>query len=115
MRPLRVLVVAASLAVTQGTLAPAGAQSAEPGRPVTAVASDARVAVAMKARDLTAVRSLLRQKANANGADVEGMTALHWAAHWNDVDAVKLLLASGASPRHANRYGVTPLHEAATV
>jgi ankyrin repeat protein len=43
------------------------------------------------------------------------MTALHWAAHWNDLETVKVLLKAGATPKAANRYGVTPLHEASTV
>jgi uncharacterized protein len=68
----------------------------------------------MKARDAAAVRALVRQKADVNTADVEGMTALHWAAHWNDLEAVETLLAAGAKATAANRYGVTPLHEAAT-
>jgi uncharacterized protein len=80
-----------------------------------AQAQDVRVTSAIKQRDAAAVRTLLRQKADVNGADVEGMTALHWAAHWNDLDSVKLLLAAGAKAAVANRYGVTPLHEAATV
>jgi ankyrin repeat protein len=82
--------------------------------PLTA-AGDVRVATAMKAHDAAAARALVRQKADVNGADVEGMTALHWAAHWNDLDTVKLLLGAGAKAAVANRYGVTPLHEAATV
>jgi ankyrin repeat protein len=76
--------------------------------------ADVRVVAAMKARDAAAVRALLRQKADVNGADVEGMTALHWAAHWNDLETVKGLLGAGAKAAVANRYGVTPLHEAAT-
>jgi ankyrin repeat protein len=78
-------------------------------------AGDVRVAAAMKARDAAAVRTLIRQKADVNGADVEGMTALHWAAHWNDLETLRLLLGAGARAGAANRYGVTPLHEAATV
>jgi ankyrin repeat protein len=42
------------------------------------------------------------------------MTALHWAAHWNDIPVAKRLVAAGAKAAAANRYGVTPLHEAAT-
>jgi ankyrin repeat protein len=70
---------------------------------------------AVRNQDKAALRSLLRQRIDVNASDVEGMTALHWAAHWNDVEAVRLLLAAGARARAANRYGVTPLHEACTV
>ncbi len=76
---------------------------------------DLRVPAAAKQQDATAVRALLKQRADVNAADVEGMTALHWAAHWNNLDVVRLLIAAGAKPNVANRYGVTPLHEAATV
>ncbi len=42
------------------------------------------------------------------------MTALHWAAHHDDLDTVKLLIAAGADAKAANRYGVTPLSLACT-
>lgn len=82
---------------------------------VAAAQTPARVAAAMKQKDAAAVRALVKQGADVNTPDVEGMTALHWAAHWNDAGTVQLLLASGAKAAAANRYGVTPLHEAATV
>jgi ankyrin repeat protein len=82
---------------------------------VAAATVDGRLATAMKNRDATAVRSLLKQRADVNAPDVEGMTALHWAAHWGDVDTAKLLLRAGANAKAANRYGVTPLHEASTI
>lgn len=78
-------------------------------------ADGATLAAAMKERNTAAVRTLLQQKADVNAADVEGMTALHWAAHWNDLEAVKLLIGAGARAAVGNRYGVTPLHEAATL
>ena len=81
---------------------------------VAAQAADVRIVTAMKARDAAAVRTLVRQKADVNASDVEGMTALHWAAHWNDLATVEALLGAGAKAATANRYGVTPLHEAAT-
>ena len=71
---------------------------------------------AVKNRDAQTTRTLLRQKGvDVNVTDVEGMTALHWAAHWNDVATAQQLVAAGAKAAVANRYGVTPLHEAATV
>jgi ankyrin repeat protein len=76
---------------------------------------DVRVVSAAKNRDIAAVRTLLKQRADVNAVDIEGMTALHWAAHWDNLEAVKLLLAAGANAKAANRYGVTPLHEASTV
>jgi len=71
--------------------------------------------VALKKQDAATARTLLRQRVDVNAADVDGATALQWAAHWNDLDTVKALLAAGAMPNAANRYGVTPLHEAATI
>jgi len=77
-------------------------------------AADVRIAAAAKRGDWTAVRALVRQRADVNAADAEGMTALHWAARANDLETVRLLLGAGAAARVANRYGVTPLHESAT-
>jgi ankyrin repeat protein len=77
--------------------------------------ADVRLVDAAKKRDKNTVRTLLRQRVDVNTPDVEGMTALHWAAHWNDLEIVGALLKAGANARAANRYGVTPLHEASTV
>jgi ankyrin repeat protein len=85
------------------------------GASLSAASSDVRVVDAAKKKDKAAISVLVRQRANVNAADVEGMTALHWAAHWNDLETVNLLLKAGANPKAANRYGVTPLHEASTV
>jgi ankyrin repeat protein len=85
------------------------------GASLVAATTDVRIVDAAKKRDKTAVRSLVRQRVNVNTPDVEGMTALHWAAHWNDLETVGLLLKAGANAKAANRYGVTPLHEASTV
>jgi ankyrin repeat protein len=98
--PLRRLVAYAALAV----LVPAGAASA----------SEARVADAAEGRDAKAVAALLKQRADVNVAQPDGATALHWAAHWDDLAMTKLLLASGARSNVANDYGVTPLFLAAT-
>ena len=76
-------------------------------------APDLRVLEASKNQDSAALHSLLKQKPDVNAADVDGMTALIWAAHNNDLDAVKALLAAGANAKAANRYEVTALSEAA--
>lgn len=47
-------------------------------------------------------------------ADPDGTTALHRAAHRDDVPVVHRLLQEGADPKAANRYGVTPLALACT-
>src|SRR5262245_15726399 len=77
--------------------------------------SDTRLVVAMKKQDATAAKALLKQRADVNAADVDGTTALQWAAHWNDLETVKALLGAGAKANVASRYGVTPLHEAAAI
>jgi len=79
----------------------------------TARAADPPLVAAIKAGDITRTRTLLRQKADANQAESDGTTALHWAVHRDDLDAVELLLKAGAAASAANRYGVTPLHLAA--
>ena len=42
-------------------------------------------------------------------AQADGATALHWAAHWDDVEMAALLLRAGARIDAANDFGVTPL------
>jgi ankyrin repeat protein len=69
---------------------------------------------AVKAGDVQAVRSLIKQRANINAAEPDGMTALHWAARGNDLETVQLLIRSGANVKAVNRYGVTALTLAAT-
>ena len=86
------------------------------GLGVTAYAqSHTRLVVAMKNQDATTVKALLKQRVDVNIPDVDGTTALQWAAHWNDVETVKALIAAGAKANVASRYGVTPLHEAASI
>jgi len=43
----------------------------------------------------------------------DGSTALHWAAHWDNLDAVDALIRAGADPKAATRLGATPLYIAA--
>ena len=64
--------------------------------------------------DRTAVATLLKNRADVNGPQPDGMTALHWAAYHDDVELVKLLVGAGAAVQASNRYGVTPLALACT-
>src|SRR5215470_3098436 len=57
-----------------------------------------------------AVRSLLKDGADVNTAQADGMTALHWAAQKGDVELAKLLLYASANVRATTRIGgYTPL------
>lgn len=73
----------------------------------------APLADAIEKKDRAAVRALLSDS-NVNLAQVDGMTALHWAVYHDDLDVAKSLLAAGAKVTAANRYGVTPLAIACT-
>ncbi len=74
-------------------------------------AAAAPVAEAAGLRDRDAVRTLLRQGADVNAAQGDGMTALHWAAMNGDADLVSMLLYAGANVRATTRLGgYTPLH-----
>ena len=57
-----------------------------------------------------AVRTLLKQGADVNTAQGDGMTALHWAAQKGDVELAKTLLYAGANVKAATRVGgYTPM------
>ncbi len=51
--------------------------------------------------------------ADVNAREVDGTTALHWAARADNTEEVRHLLRAGARADAANRYGVTPLSLAA--
>jgi ankyrin repeat protein len=69
---------------------------------------------AVKAGNHAAVARLLARKVNANVAEEDGTTPLHWAVLNNDGEVVRLLLKSGANANAATRLGVTPLFLAAS-
>ena len=73
------------------------------------LAADAPVADASEKKDLASVRALIANHVDVNQAQVDGMTALHWAAYHDDVETAKLLVAAQADAKVANRYGVDPL------
>ena len=67
------------------------------------------VADAAMRRDAEAVRASIKRGSDVNLPQADGTTALHWAAHWNDVEMAGLLIRAGAHSQAANRDGVTPL------
>jgi ankyrin repeat protein len=77
-------------------------------------AASSDVADAAMRGDTAAVRALLAQKADANAAQADGATALHWAVHRSDVNLVNILIRAGADVKLANRLGATPLSLACT-
>jgi ankyrin repeat protein len=81
---------------------------------VWAGGADTRVADAAKAHDLRAVSTLIKQQVNVNTPQADGATALHWAAHWDEVPMAAALIAAGAKVDATNDYGVMPMSLAAT-
>src|SRR5579872_6839467 len=75
-------------------------------------ASDgASIADAAMQGDRDEVRTLLKQAADVNAAQGDGMTALHWAAMHGDADLVEMLVYAGANVRATTRLGsYTPLY-----
>ena len=74
-----------------------------------AAATSSPVADAAMKKDVAAVRTLLRQKADVNAPQADGATALHWASYYNDLKLADELIVAGASATKPNRDGATPL------
>ena len=70
---------------------------------------DSPVADAAMNGDQAAVQALLQKKADVNGQQADGATALEWAAYRNDLPLADLLIAAGANPKIPNREGATAL------
>jgi len=69
----------------------------------------ASVADAAEMQDGALIRGLIQENADVNVAQVDGMTALHWAVYHDDAGMAGLLVRSGADVNAQNRYGVPPL------
>ena len=75
----------------------------------TWAAGAAAVADAVRNRDAKTVVALLQQRHDVNTPQPDGATALHWAAHWDDLEVAEQLIRAGANVNAVNDYGVTPL------
>ena len=72
---------------------------------------DSPVADAAMQGETEQVRVLLRDGADVNAAQGDGMTALHWAAERGDRELADMLLYAGAHLEAVTRLGgYTPLH-----
>ncbi len=97
----RLAAIACSVLAAVLVAAPAGA------------ADGPRLVEAARAGDHAALRAALLRPADVNAHEIDGTTALHWAARNDDLEAVRLLLKAGARADAANRYSVTPIALAA--
>jgi len=70
---------------------------------------DARLAEAARMQNGKELRVLLRQGADVNAVEADGATALHWAAHWDDLNTAQSLIDAGAKVNARNELGMTPL------
>ena len=74
----------------------------------TALAAErATLADAAEQRDQARVRTLLKRGVDVNATQVDGTTALHWAAYHDDAETAALLVKAGA-----NVNAVEPLRRA---
>ena len=77
---------------------------------LAAVSVDAaEVADAAMSRGIEAVREALQADADVNAAQIDGSTALHWAARHDDVAMAELLIKAGADIGASNRAGANPM------
>ena len=81
---------------------------------VETAAPSSALADAAEHIDRAKVRALLKQRAQIDAPQADGMTALHWAVHHDDNDMAASLIRAGANVRAETRYGVTPLSLACT-
>jgi ankyrin repeat protein len=67
------------------------------------------VADAAAVGDKTALKSLIASKADLNGTQPDGATALQWAAYRGDLEMLDMLMKAGANVKLANHDGATAM------
>ncbi len=77
-------------------------------------AADTPLADAAEKQDRASIHAKVERHDDVNQAQVDGMTALHWAAYHDDLEIAKVLVDAKANVNAKNRYGVTPLSLACT-
>lgn len=78
--------------------------------PVVGLAGEPSFPTAAETQDTALIKRLFKNGADVNAEQVDGMTALHWAAYHDNAALVGRLLKKGANASVKNRYGITPLH-----
>jgi len=76
-------------------------------------AAGSELADAVMKGNRAAVQSLLQRSADVNVPQVDGTTALHWAARLDDLETADMLIRAGANASAMNREGATPMMLAA--
>ena len=82
------------------------------GTKVNAAANE--LADAAEHRDWDHVAELINAHRDVNAGQVDGMTAIHWSAFYENESAVKNLIDAGAVVDAKTRYDITPLSIACT-
>lgn len=77
-------------------------------------AAQADIADAAMRGDVESVRAWIDRSADVNASQMDGATAMHWAAYLGDTDLARVLIEAGADVSRANRNGSTPLWLAST-
>lgn len=74
-----------------------------------AQANDTAMLSALERNDTNLAFELILNGANVNVPQADGATALHWAAHWNQIELVNRLLEAGANVNATNELGIAAL------
>ena len=68
-------------------------------------ASDLRLIEAVKTSNVESVRALLKERVDVNAPQPDGATALHWAAHRDDLTTADLLIRAGPARMRRMNWG----------